>query len=138
MDENQNPSHIASDPKREMFDCVISRYTRRQALEDGVLVEVTEAARRAGFKWPLAMTAEVWGLIERVPEKFGHEDIQGRLWDVLIMARRAIRMSNPGDQEIPFDVMLHQKDTSRLQLKIHCSPGDNGEPVLTIMLPDQD
>ncbi|EQD30141.1 hypothetical protein B2A_14268, partial [mine drainage metagenome] len=33
-------------------DDVISRYTRAQAIEDGVLVEVSELAREAGFRFP--------------------------------------------------------------------------------------
>lgn len=38
-------------------------YTRRQAIEDGVLVDVSQLAIEAGFKWPFAMTAEVWATI---------------------------------------------------------------------------
>ena len=50
------------------FGEVIFGYTRRQAIDDGVLVDVTEMAREAGFSWPFAMTAEVWALIEAIPE----------------------------------------------------------------------
>ena len=114
-------------------------YSRKQAIEDGVLVDVSETAKEAGFKWPVAMTAEVWGLIESIPEKFKHEDVQGRLWDVLWMARHAITKAKPGEDEILYDLILHQEDSNRLRLKIHCGPGDAvDEPVLTIMLPDQD
>jgi hypothetical protein len=28
--------------------------------------------------------------------------------------------------------------TTTVQFKAHCGPGDNGEPVLTIMRPDED
>jgi hypothetical protein len=43
---------------------VISSYSRRDALEDGVLVDVSEFAKEAGFKWPLAVTRGVWAILE--------------------------------------------------------------------------
>ena len=35
---------------------VIHRYTRAQAIEDGTLVDVTETAREAGWRFPVATT----------------------------------------------------------------------------------
>jgi hypothetical protein len=40
---------------------IISMYTRAQAIEDGILVDMTQEpfgalAREAGLKWPIAMT----------------------------------------------------------------------------------
>ena len=42
------------------FDPVISVYTRAQAIGDGILVDVSETAREAGFKIPVAVTRTVW------------------------------------------------------------------------------
>jgi hypothetical protein len=95
-------------------------------------------AREAGFKWPFAMTAEVWSLIKNIPEAHSHEDVQGRLWDVLMVARTTIKTAKSNDPEIFFDVILHQHDADRLRLKLHCGPDDESEPVLTLMLPHQD
>ena len=39
---------------------VIFSYTRAQAIEDGVLVDLTEWAAETGFKIPVACTATVW------------------------------------------------------------------------------
>ncbi len=39
---------------------VIYRYTRQQAIEHGVLVDLTEWARETGFTIPVACTAAVW------------------------------------------------------------------------------
>jgi len=122
----------------DIFGNVIFCYTRKQAIEDGVLVDVSKTAREAGFLWPFAMTAEVWGLIERIPKKYSHEDITGRLWDVLMVARASIRRLQAQQNVIFFDVILHHEGGSRVQLKLHCGPADRGEPVLTLMLPDQD
>ena len=39
------------------FGNVISTYTRTQAIEDGVLIDPGSMAKEAGFKWPVALTA---------------------------------------------------------------------------------
>jgi hypothetical protein len=36
---------------------LIHRYTRTDALRDGVLIDVSATAREAGFKYPVALTA---------------------------------------------------------------------------------
>lgn len=54
---------METETKPDEFE-VISVYTRAQALEDGVLVDLSYLAREAGFRWPLAVTRAVWGLVE--------------------------------------------------------------------------
>jgi len=39
------------------FGEIISRYSRSQAIEDGVLVDVTETAKEAGFCYHTVITA---------------------------------------------------------------------------------
>ena len=39
---------------------VIFSYTRSQAIEDGVLVDLSEWARETGFRFPVACTRAVW------------------------------------------------------------------------------
>lgn len=124
--------------KESVFGEVIFAYSRKQAIEDGVLVDVSERAREAGFKWPFAMTAEVWGLIEDIPESHSYEDIQGRLWDVLMTALFGVSASQEKGQALFFDMILHQRDSDQIRLKLIAGPGDLGEPVLTLMLPNQD
>ena len=122
----------------DIFGEVIYAYTRKQAIADGVLVDVTETAKEAGFKWPFAMTCEVWDLIEDIPERYSHEDVQGRLWDVLMVARASIPASRERQDALFFKVILHHKAGSKVKLKLHCGPGDSADPVLTMMLPEQD
>ena len=43
---------------------VISVYTRAQALEDGVLVDLTGWAQQAWFKIPVAVTRGVWDVLK--------------------------------------------------------------------------
>ena len=85
------------DPRTaEPFGPVLFAYTRAQAIEDGVLVDVTETAREAGFKIPVALSRSVWERLVALPEGYrGFQSESGRLWDVLWMARHyTLRASN--------------------------------------------
>ena len=53
--------------REEIFGPVISEYSRAQAIEDGVLVDVSETAREAGIRFPLALTRAVWESCVEVP-----------------------------------------------------------------------
>ena len=43
-----------------LFGAPIHVYTRAQAIADGVLVDVSDTARDAGFRVPVALTSAVW------------------------------------------------------------------------------
>ena len=122
---------------------LIYAYTREQALDDGVLVDVSEMAREAGIRYPVAVTEGVWTLIEAIPETLkGVQDVDGRLWDVLWMCYSAIRQAPKGTDTIYYKLHMDRNVRGRrvrlLRLKAVCGPGDNWEPVITIMLPDED
>jgi hypothetical protein len=65
----------------------------------------------------------------------------GRLWDVPYLLRVAIR-GTKGGPEVGFGVHVrndHREWTPPLvPLKALCGPCDTGEPVITVMLPDED
>ncbi len=121
-----------------------SAYTRKQAIEDGLLVDVSKVAREAGFIFPVAITAGVHRLIENIPQSRSHQDYAGRLWDVLWMAAMTARHAK--GTEVLYKVILHHIDRRGTRgvfriyatLKMHIGPGDEGDPVITIMLPDED
>jgi uncharacterized protein DUF6573 len=121
---------------------VIYAYTRAQALEDGVLVDVSEMAKEAGIKFPVALTATVYGKYVEIPEGVIGQDVAGRLWDILWMFRRAAGR-HQGDT-LQFQLYVRNHDREQLTredlvtLKAVCGPGDRGKPVITIMLPDED
>ena len=121
---------------------IISLYTRAQAIADGFLVDVSDMAKEAGFKWPVAVTRAVWDNIvtptQRDAERGQSE--QGRLWDILSMARLAAKANKDDRDSVLFRVLVlcdwkHQKVTLNLVLSFE-SP--EGGPCLTIMLPDED
>ncbi len=119
---------------------VIHAYTRAQAIEDGFLVDVSATAKEAGIRLPVALSSAVWeGVVvpDEVSQRQG-QDIQGRLWDVLWMFRFAAAGSRQTDLLI-YSLLVVQKGVRRtVQLKAICGPGDTAEPVITIMLPDED
>jgi hypothetical protein len=120
---------------------LIHRYTRAEAIADGVLIDVTPTAREAGFKYPVALTAAAWVKCVAVPPGVACQDESGRLWDVLNLLRCAIRASD-GGAEVRFGVHVRNDNGEGMpplvRLKALCGPGDQGEPVLTVMLPDED
>ena len=123
-------------------DPVIFRYTRAQAIEDGVLVDLTEWAAETGFKIPVACTQALWHEWIVPPEgtrELGQSE-RGRAHDVLWLAWVAIRKSAPGKSQIEYQVrFLDAKCRHRTAtLKAICGPGDAGEPVLTLLLPHED
>lgn len=121
---------------------VIFAYTRAQAIADGVLIDVSQLAQEAGFKFPVAMTSAVWADCVTVPEGADCQDETGRLWDVLNVLRFSIRglEENRSSSEVRFTVSVRTGEVTSedIELKSLCGPGDNGEPVFTIMLPQED
>lgn len=121
---------------------VIFAYTRAQALADGVLVDATPLAKEAGFKYPVALTSAAWADCVAVPQGVDDQDETGRLWDVLNVLRFAIQATNGREStsQLRFKVSVVTGPGNReeIQLKSVCGPGDDAEPVITIMLPDED
>jgi len=129
------------------FGNVISTYTRAQAIEDGVLVDVGSTAQEAGFKWPVALSAAVWADCVAWTEDDNrhqvYQDESGRLWDVLYMASHAIRTSKQSGNQLLFQLYRvprdgHSTEAVLVTLKLIVGPGDAGEPVTTILLPNED
>ena len=150
---------------QDVFGPIISSYSRQQAIEDGILMQLSgpgyqgdrdipDMVAEAGIKWPLAMTATAFLKyvcpIEGEGEKLAPcQDANGRLWDVLTMLRHAIGRSRQPGTELLFSVMVvpnvpegykkdHPPKARRVELKLISGPGDDAEPVLTIMLPEED
>jgi hypothetical protein len=117
-------------------EVVIVSYTRAQAIEDGVLVDVSGWASThemmGGFTIPVALTSAVWALVQ-APEG-SHEDTRGRAHDVLWMASLAARRHIDSDRAT-FTVRIGNED---VRMWIHVGPGDDAEPVATIMLEGED
>ena len=48
-------------------DDLVHRYSREEAIRDGVLIDVSPMAREAGIRHPVALTAAAWDRCVAVP-----------------------------------------------------------------------
>ena len=122
-----------------LFGELIYHYSRAQAIADGMLVDVSEVARELGFRAPVAVTAAVWARCVVWQDKDAGQDEQGRLWDVLWIARLAARSARE-QREVGYTLRVEQAGgaVEDVALRLHIGPGDAGEPVITILLPNED
>ena len=125
----------------EDFDLIHS-YTRKQAIEDGVLIDVSEIAKEAGFQIPVAITNAVWSdlIVPNKEVKNYGQSIKGRLWDTLMVLFFEIKSTEDTNQIIfkVFYLMDVNKKPETKELKALISGGDSGEPVITIMYKHED
>jgi len=120
------------------IDTLVYSYTRAQAIEDGILINVTETAKEAGIKFPTVVTDHL-NHSYIVPSlelaKMG-QSIDGRLWDLLMMFRFNACKSN--SNILNYICLFQMKPGSEAvekTIKAHIGPGDTAEPVITLMLP---
>ena len=119
---------------------VISSYSRAQALEDGVLVDLNQwiPINESGYKYSVACTAAVWNIIDKAVKNTRHfNDYAGVIWDILWMSRAyQIRRWETGNL---FKVKIVGAGRKQLFIfKIECGPGDDAEPVITVMFQEED
>jgi len=120
---------------------VVYAYTREQAIADGVLVDVTEAAKAIGFRLHTVVTDHLFNGYVEPPEGLVGEgqSVTGRLHDLMVLALFAARKAVNTDRvtfKVDFLMAPGRKET--VEVVAHIGPGDHGEPVLTIMLPEDD
>ncbi|WP_420116572.1 DUF6573 family protein [Micromonospora sp.] len=141
---------MASDDDAQAF--LLHRYTRREAIADGFLIDVTDQARAEGLGLPTAVTVAVWEeCIEPAPEArrgftASDEEHHVRLTTVLTAAAQAMTpdqqapapAGTTGSRTATFQATAVQGPTM-VELRVALTmEGDNGQPVLTIMRSDED
>lgn len=121
---------------------IIHTYSRRQAIEDHMLFDVSNTAKEYGFKIPVAIARNLlYSYIDpsEACEKVG-QSLSGRLIDVLTVlyfeARRAKGSRLTFKVAFLMDAETGRSETVNLLAVV--GPGDEGEPVLTIMLPEDE
>jgi len=132
------------EPEDSFIGPLIYVYTRAQALADGVLVDVSETAKEAGFRLPVAITAALQARLEpAIADRDIGQDYDGRLWDVLWLAAFTIKLADHCVDTVNFTVVMQkaeaqsgQPQNTDLRLRAVCGPGDEGEPVVTIGFPE--
>jgi hypothetical protein len=116
------------------FGETVHSYTRSQAIEDGVLIDlsVLEITRR---HWTVQVrcTDSVWGIIEDAVTHHGR-DLIGILHDLYTVAKHGIKPATSQDRvyfKATVGVRTHD-------FVLAYGPGDTAMPVLTLMLPSDD
>ena len=118
--------------------------SRAKAISDGLLFDVSDVAHDAGFKWPVAFTRNAWNECvkwsdeDSAKQVFQSEKI--RMIDILRVCAYTIRMADPEENRMNFEIARVPRDGealvgSRVTLQIVAHLGDEGRPVLTILLP---
>jgi uncharacterized protein DUF6573 len=106
-----------------------------------MLPDAPTTAREAGIRYPVALTAAVWEKCVAVPPGLECQDEAGRLWDVVYLLRVAIGRSD-GGPEVQFGVHVRNDNRERTpplgRLKALCGPGDQAEPVITVLPSDEE
>jgi hypothetical protein len=138
----------------------IFSYSRAQAIADGVLIDLTTATddkgqllcSQAGFKVPVAITRTAWAQTIEAGGSWrpdgdgevlvlkGGQSLTGRLWDLLWMLRVASRKAANSDR-VHFQVLVDvHGDSCREMVNLWalCGPGDDVQPVITIMVEGED
>lgn len=116
---------------------MIFKYTRKEAIEDGVLVDVSSAAREAGICYPVAVTHAVFDILNDTASP--GQDLKGRMWDMFMIFKIHIRGTS-GD-EIHFAPLFLKGgslEPKPVSMWAKCGPGDTAEPVITIMMEGED
>jgi hypothetical protein len=141
MDTLQLALTESEDP---LFGPMIYAYTRAQAIQDGVLVDVTETSKEVGFKLLVAITEALHNRLTptKADASLG-QDYDGRLWNVLWLAAFTIKLADPGTDTVAFTVTQQEVEPKSgqthsvdIRLRVVCGPGDENEPVFTIGFPD--
>lgn len=121
---------------------VIHSYTRAQAIEDGFLVDLMQnelgEVCRQHYKHPVACTVAVFEIMRKAVENKRYcNDYAGILHDMLHMSQ--VHWQFHGHTARLFKVIIQGAGRQRVYtFKLVCHPGDSAEPVLTIMLPNED
>ena len=130
-----------------MTSNVIFSYTRAQAIVDRVLIDATDAARRAGYLVPVALTSGAWSECVLAPPNADPENEaneandESRLLAVLWALRRIIEKTGGWKSHLGFTVHLRKRvgdDLTAYRLKAVLGPDDDARPCVTIMLPQED
>jgi hypothetical protein len=135
MSEQDN---IAAD----IFGPVLYAYARSQAVADGLQVEVSRVAKKAGIRFPVFLTRAVHDSFVSVPPGVTGQDEAGRLWDIVWMLRFAIRKAQPGQARLPFALYVRNDNKAPRLINLVAMCGaldiDDPQPAITILLADED
>ena len=125
--------------KAEFIYC----YSRRDALADGIHIDVSKTAAEAGIRFPVFITRTIYERFVAVPEGVQCQDEAGRLWDILWMCRHGIARAPEGQNPVTFELYVRNANDQPAQLisliaECGALDFDDPKPAITIYLPEDD
>jgi hypothetical protein len=121
---------------------VIDSYSRAQAIADGVLVDVTEQAKKSSIRYPVAVSDTLYHQYIEPSKDLAEQgqSVNGRLADVFIQLTVAIKRSFCHVPDVHFHVsfLMGSGKPERIGVWATIDGGDDGKPVITIMLEGED
>lgn len=139
----QNAQKAQLDTFTGIFESGPYTYSRQDAINDGSLIDVSDLAKTAGFRYRVAISRAVWTdcveWSDADREKQIHQSMDGRLRAVLFMSERMARHGSALDYFQVFRVPRdgYSRQPKLVKLKMVCNIGDEGAPVITIMQCDE-
>ena len=120
---------------------VIYSYSRADAVRDGVLIDITDIAKRFGFKYPVAITSNLY--FTYINQNGGLNSVNQidntRLIDLLTAMYYSIKNckdSKTNFVTVKITIKPSPNETSEIEVWAHCGPADDYRLVITIMLPE--
>lgn len=126
-----------------IFGEVISKHDRADELADGWYIDVSEMAKEAGIRFPVAVTSNLYHkhLVPSEKAKSMGQSFDGRLWDVFTMLKFAIKRGGNGSN-VRFKVIFQDgaRDRKTIEILSVCGPSSISDPspAISIYLPEDD
>ncbi|WP_395142742.1 DUF6573 family protein [Armatimonas sp.] len=119
---------------------IIDSYSRAEAIEDGILVDVSQLAQKAGYRCPVTMTRTLWEDVSYL--HLGAGQTQEGWLISLLNAGYWMARNHPDEPQVHYRMVLPFKERhpklSLYTIKMVMGSGDFGEAVITLMRPNED
>ena len=121
---------------------LICCYTRKRAIDDGIMVDVSDFVSDFGFIVQVAITNNLFTRYIQPTNKLAEagQSSESRMIDLLVVMMIKL-FQRPNTEQLSFNVSFDMEYEEKIESKLVqilavIGQGDAGEPVLTIMLPE--
>jgi hypothetical protein len=113
-------------------------YTAEEAMNDGILFDVSDMGKEAGFLYKVRITTGVYELVtpNKIAKQYG-QSFDGRLWDVLYMAALNIKKTKTDDHIISFQVTFQNGLNLSQTVELWAALDTTSGPAIHILLPSE-
>ncbi len=117
----------------ETTDNIIFAYTRQDAIDDGVFIDITKTAEEAMIRFPTCISSNLYHTYINPDPMPENQDEKGRLWDLLTVFYYTAKSAK--DSFMKFTVKFSGKNVEVWAVCEPASPTDP-QPCINIFLPE--